>query len=76
MKLTSDLLGVMTDEELSSRMTALSYIRSARVARDLDAYDIENDLCWIEREQQIRENRAQHHANYLNKIQMINNIDV
>lgn len=63
--LNVDMISAMTDEELVSRMTALSYIRTSRESRGHNTYDIESDICWIEREQQLRLARLAAHAEYI-----------
>ncbi len=65
MNLTQEVLGTMSDDDLYAGYTTLDYIRTAREGRGIDTVEVEVDLCWIEREQQLRFIRAQKHSNFL-----------
>jgi len=61
---TSDELAVYSDEELSSR---LNFLNAELVKRESVAHEVE--VCYVQREQQIRETRRACHAEYLANLQ-------
>lgn len=63
-KCTFDHLAVAIDDELNALMIAAKHIRAVRVDRCQPTCDIEHDICYIERELQIRNTRASMHMTY------------
>jgi hypothetical protein len=59
-----DSASVMGDEELQSREVALQHVRNVKLGRGDNVLDVECDLCWLQREIEMRILRAKLHAEY------------
>ncbi len=65
MMLTQDSLGMLSDVDLSSRLAALQHIKNVRESRFADTNEVESDICWLQREIELREIRVIRHSEYL-----------
>lgn len=64
-KRTFDELGVMLDEDLSTLAGELETQREKSFGLKQDPHDIEVELAYVRREQQIRKIRRERHEQYL-----------
>lgn len=64
-KKTFDELGIMLDEDLSSLAVELESLREKSFGTKQDPHDVEVELAYVRREQQIRKIRRDRHEQYL-----------
>ena len=67
MRRVDDDPALLDEATLRDRFTHLNGVRTTRLDRGSDAYAIEVELCYIERELALRERRAAMHRAYLSQ---------
>lgn len=60
-----DMIGYMQDEDIAALASRLESERNHLIGKGQDTYIWEVEICYLRREQQMRKQRAERHAEYL-----------
>jgi hypothetical protein len=63
---TMDQLSIESDNSLHDRLNMLNHLTSVYRRKELNTHDIEIELCWVQREIEIRKTRFKLHSEYKN----------
>lgn len=71
-----DDIGYMTDEAIHDRVSRLDFERNRLVSMNKNPYLWEVELAYLHREQELRQVRATHHAEYIKKFATVGDAEL